>query len=159
MQPLRAVPRAILVIVPTALFAGGFGFFLGQQSVISQIPGVHSASTTASSDGQTQTSDPSSAGWVQAFACRNKGPLCATLPTNAYNIVDAETGSILWIGTIERIAHDSVTVRFPAAPTTAWQIEVTAPGSCNDCRGTVSSQDWGPFSADHAPPASLAVGG
>jgi hypothetical protein len=158
MRPLRAIPRAILIIVPTALFAGGFGFFLGQQSVLSQIPHGHSAATTpsASSSGDTGTPTQSSAGWIQTFACRKQQPLCATLPTNAYNIVDAETGSIVGIGTVERIAHDSVTVRFPSAPATAWQIEVSAPGSCTDCSGTAQ---WGPYSADHAPPTSLVVGG
>jgi hypothetical protein len=156
-MPLRAVPRAILIIVPTALFAGGFGFFLGQQSVLSQVARVHPAATTptAGSPGQAQDPTQSSGGWVQTFACRKQKPLCATLPTNAYNIVDAETGSIVGIGTIERIAHDAVTVRFPSAPTTAGQIEVSAPGSCNDCKGTAH---WGPFSADHAPPAALVVG-
>jgi hypothetical protein len=153
MRPLRAVPRAILVIVPTALIAGAFGFFLGHQSALSQAPGHR----TPAHSTQTQTQTSNAGAWTATFACRSGGrALCDTLATNAYRIVDPR-GAVLELGTIESIAHRSVTVQFPSTPTDTWQIEVTAPGSCNGCDGSVAPRAWGPFKAGQTPPTSLVV--
>jgi hypothetical protein len=150
MRPLRAVPRAILVIVPTALIVGASGFFLGHWSTLSQDPGQRAAPAHS-----TQTS--STGAWVATFACRGEGrALCDTLATNAYRILDPR-GAVLEVGTIESIAHSFVTVQFPATPTDTWQIEVTAPGSCNGCNGPVAPRSWGPFKAGQTPPTSLVV--
>jgi len=158
MRPLTAVPRAIRIIVPTALIAGVFGFVLGHQSDLGQAPSRLPQASSSSSAGQVASPSPNPAGWVQTFTCGSAGGLCATLATNGYRILDADTGSIVGIGTIQRVYRRSATVQFPSAPAGRWQIEVSPPGYCGGCGNPVSPRDWGPFKPGQSVPVSLAIG-
>jgi hypothetical protein len=112
MSAVIAIPRVIRVIVPTALIALAFGFLLGHQSAMSQAPSGSSHAPTSGGQAPSDTSNRSTASpapagedWVQTFTCGERGALCATLPTNAYRLLDAQTDSIIEIGTIEKIAR------------------------------------------------------